>query len=262
VNPNGIATDAYFEYGTDPNLATFTVTSTQAMGSGSTDQSIAASVSLSAGTTYYFRVVATNAGGTTKGTILSFATLFFFDDFGTDTTGSYTKTDTQGNGYTFTWDSVGKRAQVILGQDKGMAFSDGTPVIDNGVFSLDFLPTAPPYGTHGGFWIRLMQDNTNYYEVSNFDWGSGTPVAPDLAAVKKIVGGSVVDEQLFTTGYAQDTTYTITIAFSPTQVTLGGFGAPVVLNASDTTAIMVDTITVETGQQDAYYDNISLVGGP
>ena len=74
VNPNGLATNAYFEYGTDPALATSSVTSTQAMGSGGSAVPIAATVSLSAGATYYFRVAATNAGGTSKGTILSFST--------------------------------------------------------------------------------------------------------------------------------------------------------------------------------------------
>ncbi len=75
VNPNGLATDAYFEYGTDPTLATNSTTSTQAMGSGGSAAPITASVTgLTPGTTYYFRVVATNAGGTSKGTILSFST--------------------------------------------------------------------------------------------------------------------------------------------------------------------------------------------
>jgi lysophospholipase L1-like esterase len=76
VNPNGLATDAYFEYGTDPTLVTHSTTSTQAMGSGGSAAPITAPVSsLTPGATYYFRVVATNAGGTQKGTpILSFTT--------------------------------------------------------------------------------------------------------------------------------------------------------------------------------------------
>ncbi len=77
VNPNGLATDGYFEWGTDSTLAVLLgTTSTQAMGSGGTGQAITAPVSgLSPDTTYYFRVVATNSGGTAKGNpILSFTT--------------------------------------------------------------------------------------------------------------------------------------------------------------------------------------------
>jgi lysophospholipase L1-like esterase len=75
VNPNGLATDAYFKYGTDPALATSNTTSTQSMGSGGTVQPITASLSgLTPGTIYYFQVVATNAGGASQATILSFPT--------------------------------------------------------------------------------------------------------------------------------------------------------------------------------------------
>ncbi len=88
VNPNGLATDGYFEWGTDPTLATKSTTSTQAMGSGGSAAAITAPLTgLTPGTTYYFRVVATNAGGTDNGTILSFTTVVFSDDFSTDTTG-------------------------------------------------------------------------------------------------------------------------------------------------------------------------------
>jgi hypothetical protein len=82
--------------------------------------------------------------------------------------------------------------------------------------------------------------------------------------VKKFVGGSAtpVDNTSFATGYSQGATYNIKITFSPTQVKLEGFGAPVILDTSDTTAISATNLQVETGQQDAYYDNILLVVGP
>ena len=72
VNPNGLSTNAWFEWGTDASLGTYSTTQTQAMGSGLTGQSINATVSLFAGTTYYFRVAATSAAGTSRGAILSF----------------------------------------------------------------------------------------------------------------------------------------------------------------------------------------------
>ena len=73
VTANGLATNAWFEYGTDPNLASSTSTSSQSVGSGTTSQSVnAALTGLTTGTTYYYRVAASNSSGTTRGSIASF----------------------------------------------------------------------------------------------------------------------------------------------------------------------------------------------
>jgi lysophospholipase L1-like esterase len=75
VNPNGTATNAWFEYGTDPLLSTRETTSSQPVGSGFTGLPFTVSVSgLVSNETYYFRAVASNAGGTQKGAIRSFPT--------------------------------------------------------------------------------------------------------------------------------------------------------------------------------------------
>jgi len=75
VNPNGYATDAWFEYGTDPALSSFTPTTSTAMGSGVTVLPKSESISgLTPYRTYYYRVAAGNSGGITKGAIRSFPT--------------------------------------------------------------------------------------------------------------------------------------------------------------------------------------------
>ncbi|MCP2501017.1 MAG: hypothetical protein NCA08_05570 [Deltaproteobacteria bacterium] len=75
VNPNGRSTTAWFEWGTSPSLATFSSTSTQALGSGSSSQAVTANLTgLVGGTTYYFRAAASNSAGTSKGSIASFST--------------------------------------------------------------------------------------------------------------------------------------------------------------------------------------------
>ena len=75
TNPNGQATVAHFEWGQDPNLVGATPTPDQTIGNGVTSVAITAPLSgLTAATTYYYRVVATNVAGTTYGSIASFTT--------------------------------------------------------------------------------------------------------------------------------------------------------------------------------------------
>jgi glycosidase len=73
VTPNGSATSVAFEYGT--SISYGSTTSSQSIGSGNSPQSIATNISgLAANTTYHFRVIATNAQGTSYGTNQTFNT--------------------------------------------------------------------------------------------------------------------------------------------------------------------------------------------
>ncbi len=76
VNPNGASTAVSFLWGTEPTLSggdTATVTAAQSHLTGASGVSVSYGVTgLSLGTTYYFRVSATNSVGTTTGSILSF----------------------------------------------------------------------------------------------------------------------------------------------------------------------------------------------
>ena len=75
VHPNGSAADAWFEYGTDPALPTWTATPRQAKQSVTTSISFRTSVhGLSPYTTYYYRAVASNRFGTQRGDIRTFPT--------------------------------------------------------------------------------------------------------------------------------------------------------------------------------------------
>jgi len=66
VNPNGQATTRYFEYGTSTSYGSRT--STVSAGSGTTNVDVSAAVTgLRPGTTYHYRLVATNGAGTSRG---------------------------------------------------------------------------------------------------------------------------------------------------------------------------------------------------
>ena len=72
VNPNRLATTAYFQWGTSTSYGN--TTSTQSIGSGTANVNVTAAIAgLTAGTTYYFRIVATNSTGTADGATASFA---------------------------------------------------------------------------------------------------------------------------------------------------------------------------------------------
>jgi hypothetical protein len=142
-----------------------------------------------------------------------------------------------------------------------VTFTHDVPASNQGEFSLDFNPTVK-YPTGGGIWIRLMQNDVNTcYEVRNFDWDDPSDLTHQLHSVRKIVGGSVVEEIQFASFYTQGNSYNIKITFSPSLVTVVAFGETKTLSAN-ATGISVNKFQVETRQQAAYYDNIKLEPKP
>ena len=74
VNPNGQSTTWYFEYGTSTSYGK--TTSSTSAGSGTANINVSRGLTgLSPGTTYHYRVVAANGGGTTRGGDGIFTTL-------------------------------------------------------------------------------------------------------------------------------------------------------------------------------------------
>ena len=74
VNPNGVATTAYFTYGTTSSETSHTANIT--VGSGTANVNVSSSLSgLAPGTTYFYSVVAASSAGTAKGVEGTFTTL-------------------------------------------------------------------------------------------------------------------------------------------------------------------------------------------
>lgn len=73
VNPNGLATSWYFEYG--PTTVYGSTTASKNAGSGTSSVSVSTSLTtLTVGTTYHYRLVAKSAAGTNRGTDQTFST--------------------------------------------------------------------------------------------------------------------------------------------------------------------------------------------
>jgi formylglycine-generating enzyme required for sulfatase activity len=73
VNPNGSDTSYYFQYGTTTGYGSTTTTTAAGSGTGSVSAS-ASLTGLGSGTTYHYRLAATNSGGTTYGADSVFST--------------------------------------------------------------------------------------------------------------------------------------------------------------------------------------------
>jgi uncharacterized delta-60 repeat protein len=73
VNANGATTQIFFDYGTDGNTFPNSVTATPTTASGTSTIAVSGSfTSLSQGVTYYYRLRAVNAGGTSLSSVASF----------------------------------------------------------------------------------------------------------------------------------------------------------------------------------------------
>jgi hypothetical protein len=208
----------------------------------------------------------------------------YHDDFSADTRDSY---DTEEvylipgplPSPQFNYDSAGKRLQVITEDDVGLKFSKSLPASDNGVFSLDFYPIKT-YPDGGGVWVRLMDDQNsgncregNCYELAVFEWRDpdNPGDALDIPGLTKYVGGVAVDNVLMNrTSYksqASPSEYHVIITFSPDNTVVEwatnvqGFSEIVWLD-EDPSPINVSKFEIQTNQQDAYYDNITLDAVP
>jgi hypothetical protein len=216
---------------------------------------------LTEGKTYYFAVTAYNTAGqssTYSNEVSHFVappqpppagTFALSDAFTTDTRSRYTvsHTWTQGGKGQFLYDATYKRLKLLTGDNIGMEIERSLPESDEGVFQIDFRPTKK-YPSAGEFYVRLMEDESTFYEIYNTD-GHGP------GGIEKWVNNSMVASKRFTKGYVQGPTYKVKISFSPSAVVVQGFGETVSLKLSSG-GLYVNRFALELRQQDAYVDNL------
>lgn len=200
VTPNGLATTAWFELGTDPTLTSFFNTPSQPVGSGTTSQSVnAALTGLATGTTYYYRVAASNSSGTSKGSILSLlpGAAPAVTTLAVTSVGATTAT-LNGN---VTPNGLATTALFEWGTDPSMTIYSNTTtqLLGSGVISQ--AASAPLSGLSSGatFYFRVVASNS-----SGTNKGSTAGFTPDAAPASAPTGVSAL------AGYGE-----VTISWSP-----------------------------------------------
>lgn len=153
VNPNGVATSWYVEYGTSTSYGS--KTSATSAGSGTSSVAISASLTgLSPGTTYHYRVVATSSAGTGQGAD-GLLTTSAAPQVVTGSASSVTATSATLNGTV----NPGNRATTwYFEYGTSTSYGTKTPTKDAGSGTSAIAVSAPVTGLHGGttYHFRLV----------------------------------------------------------------------------------------------------------
>ena len=217
VNPNGRITQVRFEYGLTTNFGN-TITVLDLPAGSSNVETSAPITGLSAGSTYYYRIVATNAGGTGYGDAVSFVTV--------PTGGTPTASPAVTTGGTTEIATTGATLLGIVNPYGGMT---------NAYFE---------YGTTSGY------GSTS----SNLGAGFGSTPVNLSAATGVLQPGTLyhyrmVAENSLGRNYGTDATFTT--RFLPPAVTTGG-SAPV---SGSTTSVQVNgTARAHNASTQVYFD--------
>jgi phosphodiesterase/alkaline phosphatase D-like protein len=248
VNPNGIASTAWIEWGTAPDLSSYTASSVQSIGSGTSNRYLSEPLTfLATGATYYCRVAGRNSYGTTRGDIASFTvidgTWTVNDDF---TSNDVTEYSVSGTGTITHNPGTGK---AVVDCDPGEYLAISKPMSDGGIgtgtFSMEFRPTAEN-GSDANLTIRLADTSLTYFEFSaNDGW------------FRKYRKGELVDSVQLPATYSVGTAYTIKITVGQMVATIEAFGARASMDENDMLNPWNSIIITATGL-DATYDDIRV----
>ena len=178
------------------------------------------------------------------GIFLTTEVFAFTDDFHTNSISKYTK---RGKG-TLSYAGSAEQIHVTTAQgDSSLTFSRTVSAATAGIFNIDFR-SVKQNGSHSKIKILLMQDAKTYYKITEREGSK-------KGGIIKYVNGKKVDSAWFHNGYEQNKNYTIRIEFSAASTTIDAFGETLIIS-NDNTPITVRSFSIETKQQNAYYDNI------
>jgi hypothetical protein len=234
VNPNGGVTNYVFEYGTTASFGS--ISAPASAGSGSAAVAVSANLSdLTAGTTYLYRLVATNAQGTSTGTVGSFRT-----------TGAGAAP------------SVVAGAPVSVANTSAVLSGQVNPNGQQAYFTIEYGTTT----SFGSITPVVALDNANAFEPVT---ATATGLAPNTTYLYRIVainasGTSVGAVRAFTTGPVSAPLVTTGAATSITA-TSARLAATVDTRGGQTSFAFEYGTTTSFGSLSAV-DNAGAVAGP
>jgi hypothetical protein len=234
VNPNGGATNYVFEYGTTSSFGS--ISAPASAGAGSSAVPVSATLSgLTAGTTYLYRIVATNAQGTSTGAVGSFRT-----------TGAGTAP------------SVVTGAPVSVANTSAVLAGQVNPNGQQAYFTIEYGTTT----AFGSITPVVALDNANAFEPVT---ATATGLTPNTTYLYRIVainatGTSVGAVRAFTTGPVSAPLVT-TGAASSITATSARLAATVDTRGGQTSFAFEYGTTTSFGSLSAV-DNAGAVGGP
>jgi hypothetical protein len=226
INPNGASTTAYFEYG----LTTSYGSTTTQGNFGTSPQNISYGISsLTPNTTYHFRIVAYNSGGTTYGSDLTFTTTGQPAPTATTQAATLiTTTSAQLNSYV---DPNGASTTIYF--QYGLTASYGSTTISGGIGT-----SAGNYGTTASgltpntlYHFRIVASNTGgttYGSDLTFTTSTQGPTAQTLAATAVTTTSAQLNGSINPNGYATTAyfEYGLTASYGSTTPS-GNFGTAV-----------------------------------
>jgi Ca2+-binding RTX toxin-like protein len=211
VNPEGLATSYYFEYGPTISYGTKIPVTPKEVGAGTSEVAVSQALSgLTSGATYHYRLAATSVAATTNGADKTFATeasspvpaelgaMVVTDPFNATTTpvsnfatnwsalgwasGTPAKGEdrTTGWGASAAWPTINGAYYAPVVTDVGTGVADVATVASgpgnnfpSRYFSL-WLDLQTPGSTRSGYQVRFVQTTLNVYEVILAKWSAGT----------------------------------------------------------------------------------------
>ncbi|MBK5218688.1 MAG: thrombospondin type 3 repeat-containing protein [Thermoleophilia bacterium] len=230
VNPEGLATSYYFEYGPTTSYGTKIPVSPKEVGAGTSGVAVGESLTgLTPGTTYHYRLVATSVAATTNGVDQTFTTQTnsVASDLGAmAVTDPFNATTNAVSNFGTKWSVLGWAAGKGENRTSGWGpvqaysaingayFAPTVTDVGTGVAAAATVAAGPgnnfpsryfalwldlqtPASARGGYQLRFVQTSLNVYEVILARWSAGTEsVLATKTGYSLAAGGSValVDE--------------------------------------------------------------------